>query len=436
MPKIYIDCTETLLTGGITGIRRVTRQIITHRSVVSAFGPYEAVPVAFSKGRFYFINAHELTEPKSARISLFKILRGSIARHLSTWLTEMNLDFALSLLNQIIEAKLVDRLTQRRGLFGKPIDSAVVPGDLLFFCEYNCSCNLQLEIDKFHRSGGVVVSLFHDLLPLTHPEFFTSIDIFSRTFCTLVSLSDVIISVSNTTKKSVDAYMEMLRISGRPVRAQRGGCFYLGCDLNEAEKGASVKANPQWQHVFHNTNTFLVCGTLESRKNHSLILDAFDILWNQGKDLHLIFIGRYGWKTGALIKRLKEHPELNKRLYVITNSSDEELQFAYRSAKALIFASRAEGFGLPLVEALNCHLPVICSDIPIFHEIAGNNASFFDVNSARDLADRVNEFAQRRHSVPVDSQLKWPSWEESIRDLFSKIVTETSNLPAGKKLMS
>ena len=426
MPTVYIDCTETLLTGGITGVRRVTRQIVLHRDALRELGDYEAELVAFAGNCFHLVDPSLLASTEPRNETAWKRVRGNCARAATSWLKKGNFHFPLRLLHRMIETKFLDRLLQSRRKLGPPLDKSIKPGDILFFCENNCVCDIRKEIENFHGRGGFVVTLMHDLIPVTHPDFFTTTEIFQKIYHDLVAYSDVIISVSKTTQKTVEAYRDKLRASGEDLAPQRSNFSYLGCDFLPSSDAPPTTMRASWRRAFDHPQTFLVCGTLEIRKNNDLVLDAFEILWREHKDARVVFIGRYGWKADDLIKRIRAHPQLDGRLYLFTDVSDSELQMAYRSARALISASRAEGFGLPVVEALSQGLPVICSDIPVFREIAGGNASYFDVDSPEELFMRVSELMAEPRNMLAPASWKGPTWEQSTRDLFLKMVNETS----------
>ncbi|MEM8119924.1 glycosyltransferase, partial [Morganella morganii] len=97
---------------------------------------------------------------------------------------------------------------------------------------------------------------------------------------------------------------------------------------------------------------FLMVSTIEPRKNHGYLLDAFERAWAQGSQARLCIAGRIGWKCEALVERVRQHPELNKRLFMFNDLSDKSLEYAYSHAASLVFPSYVEGFGLPLVEAM------------------------------------------------------------------------------------
>jgi alpha-1,2-rhamnosyltransferase len=169
---------------------------------------------------------------------------------------------------------------------------------------------------------------------------------------------------------------------------------------------------------------YLVVGTIEPRKDIGRILGAFEQLWAEGSCAALMLFGRAGWRSYDLIDTLHSHPELGKRLFWFEDGSDAELDFAYRHAAALIFASRCEGFGLPLVEAMQYGLPVLASDIPVFREIGGDYPDFFQPGDERAIYDAIHRFAAKRISYPNAMRMPkpWPSWSDSARMLLDKVT--------------
>jgi len=171
-------------------------------------------------------------------------------------------------------------------------------------------------------------------------------------------------------------------------------------------------------------------GTIEPRKNHAYVLDAFDSLWAHGEEATLVILGRPGWKTESFLERVADHPQLDKQLFWVRDASDAELDYAYRNASALIIASKIEGFGLPVVEAFQRGLPVLCSDIPVFREIAAGKATFFGLSHPQHLIDAVTHFC--RNNDPSQRGLRqpqsWISWRESAEQLCDAIMRAV-NLP-------
>jgi glycosyltransferase involved in cell wall biosynthesis len=130
-------------------------------------------------------------------------------------------------------------------------------------------------------------------------------------------------------------------------------------------------------------------GTIEPRKNHALAHDAFERLWQQDSDLLLVIAGKPGRMVDELLKRLRSHTLRNKKLFFFEGVSDSEIAHLFRNAAALLFPSKGEGFGLPLIEAAQYGTPIICSDIPVFREVAGAHVTYVGVDHAAGLAEEI-----------------------------------------------
>jgi len=174
-------------------------------------------------------------------------------------------------------------------------------------------------------------------------------------------------------------------------------------------------------------------GTIEPRKGYLQAIDAFSQLWAEGVEANLVIVGKEGWKglpemarrdIPATIERLRSHSELDRRLYFLEGISDEYLEKVYGASTCLIAASYGEGFGLPLVEAAQHELPIIARDIPVFREVAGEHAFYFEGLNANDLAASVREWlalhAEGRH--PISAGMSWLSWKDSAAQLRSALL--------------
>ncbi|WP_448671693.1 glycosyltransferase, partial [Escherichia coli] len=117
-------------------------------------------------------------------------------------------------------------------------------------------------------------------------------------------------------------------------------------------------------------------------------------------------------------------PELNKRLFMFNDLSDKSLEYAYSHAASLVFPSYVEGFGLPLVEAMQRGLPAMGSDIPVFREIGGEFMAYFDLADPQTLANLVTRF-EATGEFPAErpvGEWRWIGWHEASRQLIARIL--------------
>ena len=171
-------------------------------------------------------------------------------------------------------------------------------------------------------------------------------------------------------------------------------------------------------------------GTIEPRKGYLQTLEAFDELWHEGAEVNLIIVGHEGWKSlpnelrrdiPKTVAKLRNHPQLNRRLFWLEGISDEYLEKIYAASTCLIAASYGEGFGLPLIEAAQHKLPIIARDIPVFREVAGEHAFFFQAQSFQDLAGIVRYWLSmlKDGNYPASAVMLGQTWRQSANQLFS-----------------
>ena len=174
----------------------------------------------------------------------------------------------------------------------------------------------------------------------------------------------------------------------------------------------------------------LVVGTIEPRKNHSVVLDAFEFLQKR-LDCSLVVIGQKGWHSDELLTRLNHHPEKGGRLRVFTQASDDLLAAAYQRADCLVCASWDEGFGLPLVEGILSGVKVLASDIEIFREVGGSFCEYFDPSDAESLAALIIQIASEEQVASANESVSQLSkytitWRQSGAQ-FEQVVADLVN---------
>ena len=149
-----------------------------------------------------------------------------------------------------------------------------------------------------------------------------------------------------------------------------------------------------------------------------------ETLWKTGIDLNLVIIGKEGWRTQQLARQLRRHPERNRCLYWLDGASDVLLLRLYARASALLAASYAEGFGLPLIEAAHYGLPIIARDIPVFHEVAGDFAFYFPNTDSAALADSLRHWLQlhAEGKAPPSKDMPYLTWAQSTQQLLKVIL--------------
>ena len=271
------------------------------------------------------------------------------------------------------------------------------------------------------EKGIRTYAVLYDILPLQMPQYFEKET--AKAFYPYVR--DMVSNYNGILTDSMavsDELIEFLKTHPElfPDHELQIGFFHNGCD-HVFKNDLSEAVFPDIEDIFKK-KTFLMVGTLEPRKGHSYVLSVFESLWERGTDVHLCIIGHIGWNMNIFVGNLRRHPEYKKKLFFLEGATDSELSFAYRHATVLIQASAGEGFGLPLIEAGYYGLPVFCSDIPVFHEVAGENASYFrrDTDELKQLILAVKNGDK---SVLKDSKrIKGTLWKDTTRKIANMIL--------------
>ena len=139
----------------------------------------------------------------------------------------------------------------------------------------------------------------------------------------------------------------------------------------------------------------LFVSSLEPRKNIGFLIDALQAVKT---DIPLVLAGWHGWGYKGWLEKIKT-TDLKSRIYAIGHVSDNDLKAIYSGAAALVYPSLYEGFGLPIVEAMACGCPVICSNTASMPEVVGDAAILIDPG-------RVVELAAAIETIVYDSETK------------------------------
>ncbi len=151
---------------------------------------------------------------------------------------------------------------------------------------------------------------------------------------------------------------------------------------------------------------FVAIGTIEPRKNTSLLLDLWENMVENDQSPTLHIVGRRGWETPAVLARLDRLK--GTKVVEHNNMPDEELGALMRGARALLFPSQEEGFGIPLYEARAMGLPVIAGDLPVLREHGTANTSYLP---SRDHAAWQNAIATACRADKPGQPADVPSWQ-------------------------
>ena len=276
---------------------------------------------------------------------------------------------------------------------------------------------------RIMASGTRVYFVVYDLLPVLMPQFFKANTHKSfEQWLRVVGCGDGLVCISKAVADDFVQWFKAKDVVLPPCFLV--DFFHLGADIAASEPTRGIPEDSGKVLSILSINTsFLMVGTVEPRKGHAQTLAAFEQLWAESHKVNLIIVGKQGWEIEALAERLHNHSELDKHLFWLEGASDEYLERLYAASNCLIAASEGEGFGLPLIEAAQHKLPIIARDIPVFREVAGDNAFYFNGTSPMELAVSIKEWLilYEKGLAPNSSKMIWLTWKKSAQQLLEKI---------------
>lgn len=404
--RILIDCTETLTSGLTTGIQRVVRKIAERTEQLSRATGIPCIAVVTDGVKVSrvlpFVQA-----PSSVRIRRIQG-RAIVDKGRLIWDRWVEPAFGGLGLRAVARRAAWILFIGRPILFRKNarhLNINVKKGDLLLLPDSFWGLRYSIRLaEKARAVGACVVPIIHDIFPITHPEFADTKNgtAFEAAFARLIAACHGLLTVSRFTQSEVETLLTRQGIKVPPIRS-----FYLGADVVSKDLNTThVRADIQKLR-----DVYLMVGTIEPRKDHATVLDAFERLWRNGACAALVLVGRAGWRCKKLQRRLDDHPLRNKLLFVLYDATDSDLDYLYRHARALVIASKVEGFGLPLVEAMRYGVPVIASRIDVFCEIGGAYPEYFSAGSDQELSRIIAQY-ERQGTVRRTPQ-RWLNWDDA-----------------------
>ena len=242
-------------------------------------------------------------------------------------------------------------------------------------------------------------------------------------------------------KKTVEDLVKLVD-RGHPVRfpvisefTQREASFYLGrkyanlCDVtplgvNTTLFHAHISPHPEWKKK----RFVLSVGTLEPRKNHVALLQAFAKLAARDSTLNLVFVGARGWKFETFFEQLEKHL-YRDRIHIMGSVDDATLASMYASCAVFCYPSLYEGFGLPVLEALSCGAPTVCSDAASLPEVGGDAVLYFDAeaNDPSQISERIEQALAEGLSLKTRGlihaqKFSWTRTAELTADCYRKLA--------------
>lgn len=282
------------------------------------------------------------------------------------------------------------------------------------------------------RLGVRPLYLVHDLIPISHPQYCRAPERLRHVARMRTALQTGSAIVCNSTA-TFDGLARFARQQSLPLPP--AVVAPLAADTPRlADFAAGLPAAPIAVPYF------LMIGTIEPRKNHLLMLQVWQRLVERfgARAPKLVLIGQPGWECEHVLRLLERAPELRLHVLQPGRCDDRQLQAWILHARALLFPSFAEGFGLPVLEALRLQVPVIASDLPVFREFAGDLPDYVDPLDARGWQAAIEDYAdeghrrraRKREALRGFAGPDWPRHFAAVEDLMRRIDATASRVGA------
>jgi glycosyltransferase involved in cell wall biosynthesis len=291
----------------------------------------------------------------------------------------------------------------------------------LYFGKYDVFIETQYIFNPlFKPKNTLIVNFIYDIGLMLYDDIQTTkhTNNFRKKLAKSLQKSDLLITLSQSSQKDILHY------------TQHQLNFTPSIDYIYASTTTSYKCQLTKNELFNkfkiSTDYFLFLGTLEPRKNPLATLKAFHHFKQKTKaSTKLIFAGKKGWLYKEVLEYVEDH-HLTHEVIFTGYITQEEKYLLLKEAKLFLFLSKYEGFGMPPLEALRLNTAVLLSDIPVFHELFGSNASYAPINDIKAISQKMQE-ALIQPRVILETSLKKFSWDLSAHKLI-KILSKHHRL--------
>ncbi len=259
------------------------------------------------------------------------------------------------------------------------------------------------------------VMITHDIAHVHFPEQipFLVRSYYNHFVPKFLERADRIVTVSEFTKQDI---IRQYAIDEKKITVVHNAC-------QDEFKPVDKKTKEQIRDQYTSGQPyFLFVGAVHPRKNVHRLIEAFDQFKSTTKAAHkLLIVGRFAWQTGA-VKTAFDNSRYQQD--IIFPGYVDDLYSITASAFAMVYVSLFEGFGLPVLEAMNCEVPVITSNISSLPEVAGDGGLLVDPTSVSEIANAMQELLvdQELYKRLINRSrqrcLQF-SWDESAAKLYA-----------------
>ena len=248
------------------------------------------------------------------------------------------------------------------------------------------------ELPAGLKAAGIPgVVTIHDLIFLRHPEYYHwwDVEIYRRKFKSTLKEASRIIAISECTKRDILYYGDFPE--------DKIDVIYQGCS-NRFRKSVSEADMNRVKAKYNLSDNFVLnVGSIEARKNVLLAVKALGCLLDS---FRMVIVGRHTKYTDEVIAYVKKNG-LEDRVQILHGIPDDDLPVIYHLAKVFVYPSRYEGFGIPIIEAIQTGLPVVACTGSCLEEAGGPDCLYVSPDDVEGMANAIKQaIAEKDVRVP------------------------------------
>jgi len=289
----------------------------------------------------------------------------------------------------------------------------------LYFGRYDIYIeNDYMFIPLFKPRNTMVVNMVYDigliLLDTIHSQKHT--ENWRKKFPISVQNTDIIITISESSKEDIQEYLLSIN-SNIPVE-------YIYADTDIVQP---CKDNAILKKFKIDFDYFLFLGTLEPRKNPLKLLQAYHLFkQHNNTDIKLVFAGKKGWLYDDVLAYIEKN-NLYEDVFFTGYINQQEKACLLQNCKAFLFLSVYEGFGIPPLEALKYNIPVLVSDLKVFHELFEGSVLYTNPDNIEQTANALKIIVTNPPIIDKNIFIKF-SWQNSAKKLINILNSDVRQI--------
>ncbi len=409
---VFVEVTNTLSVAHLTGIQRLTRELLAHLPRPDDGEAVSFTPIVWENSHLKY---RRLTEGEAERLAVTPSPPGRSRGRLDFVPRPVARGLRMGM-RQVRRLQGRQPSAERAHLIVDPLPEGSVWLDLE--AAWHGPVPRSELLPKLWATGVPTAVMIPDVMPVLRPDWFE--DRMARRFGRYVDAhlnrSELVLCISECTEHDVhDIGAQMA-----PGRKLRTAVAPMGADHRRATGSATIPGELVGRPYL------IYVATLEPRKNHAVLIDLLDRLETTHPDVAVVFVGKAGWKVDDLEARIEQHPRRGTNLLWYQRMDDVELDALYRFATLAVVPSFYEGFGIPVVEAMARVVPVVSSDGGALPETGRDLADYVDPTNldgwvrvvTRHLDDPDFHLAARERLLGYEP----PSWDECAKVVVEQVA--------------